>query len=111
MTEVQPDLDRTLSRRFAAPEEDARVTRIAAALEANGITVLCAPNRADAKRIVLDLILAGSQVHQGAPEPLADARPQAAYGVGSGMNRVLIVNREWTPGSITVVLRYEALGF
>ena len=47
MTEVQPGLDRTLSRRFAAPAEDARATRTAAALEANGITVLRAPDRAD----------------------------------------------------------------
>ena len=51
MTEVQPDPGRTLSRRFAATAEDARVTRTAAALEANGITVLRAPNSAAAKRV------------------------------------------------------------
>jgi hypothetical protein len=223
MTEVQPDLrteaqldlDRTASRRFAAPAEDARVRRTAAALEANGMTVLRAPNGAEAKRIVLDLIPAGSQVHHGASQsleasgiademersgryeplrplvlsmdratqadeirrltaspgvmlgsvhavtetgslvaasasgsqlgpyvsgagkvillvgtqkivpdlhdalrrideyvfPLEDARAQAAYGVHSGVNKVLIVNREWTPGRITVVLCDEALGF
>ena len=215
MPEVQADVERTLSRRFAAPAEDARVTRTAAALEANGITVLRAPNSAEAKRIVLDLIPAGSQVHQGAsqsleasgivdeieksgryeplrprvfsmdratqadeirrlgaspdfmlgsvhavtetgslvaasasgsqlgpyvsgagkvilvvgtqkivPEledalrrideyvfPLEDARAQAAYGLHSGVNKVLIVNREWTPDRITVVLCDEALGF
>jgi len=70
MTAVQPDLDRTLSRRFAAPAEDARVTRTAAALEANGITVRRAANSAEAKRIALDLIPAGSQVHQGASQSL-----------------------------------------
>jgi LUD domain len=70
MTEVQPDLDRTLSLRFAAPADDTRVTRTAAALEANGITVLRAPTSAEAKRIVLDLIPAGSQVHQGASQSL-----------------------------------------
>jgi LUD domain len=70
VTEVQLDLDRALSRRFAAPAEDARATRTAAALEANGITVLRAPNSAEAKRIVLDLIPAGSQVHQGASQSL-----------------------------------------
>ena len=53
MTQVQPDLDRTLRRRFAAPAEDARVSRTAAVLEGNGITVVRAPNRAEAKRIVL----------------------------------------------------------
>jgi hypothetical protein len=201
MTEVQPDLDRTLSRRFAAPAEDARATRTAAALEANGITVLRAPNSAEAKRIVLDLIPAGSQVHQGASQSLdasgiagemersaryqplrprvfsmdratqageirrptaspdtmlgsvravtetgslvaasasgsqlspyassagkvilvvgtqkivaglEDAHAQAAYGVHSGVNKVLIVNRERTPDRITVVLCDEALGF
>jgi len=215
MTQVQPDLDKTLSRRFAAPAEDARVRRTAAALEANGITVLRVADGAEAKRLVLDLIPAGSQVHQGASQslqdsgiseeiersgryeplrprvfsmdratqadeirrltaspdvmlgsvhavtetgslvaasvsgsqlgpyasgagkvilvvgtqkivpdladalrrieeyvfPLEDARAQAAYGVHSGVNKVLIVNREWTPDRITVVLCDEALGF
>ena len=78
MTEVQPDPDGTLSRRFADPAQDARVTRTAAALEANGITVLRAPNSGEAKRIVLDLTQAGSQ------SP-GDARVQAAYGVRSGV--------------------------
>jgi hypothetical protein len=43
--------------------------------------------------------------------PLEDERAQAAYGVHSGVNKVLIINREWTPGRITVVLCDEALGF
>jgi hypothetical protein len=215
MIEVQPDLHSTLRRRFAVPAEDARVRRTAAALEANGITVLRARNSAEAKRIVLDLIPAGSHVHQGAsqsldaagitdeiersgryqplrpwvfsmdratqadeirrlsasPEimlgsvhaltetgslvaasvsgsqlgpyvsgagkvillvgtqkivpnlddalqrineyafPLEDARAQAAYGIHSGVNKVLIINREWTPDRITVVLCDEPLGF
>ena len=213
MSEVQPN--RTLSREFLAPAEEDRVARTAAALEANGITVLRAPNSAEAKRMVLDLIPAGSHVHQGAsasleaagiteeveksgrykplrprlhamdratqaeeirrlsasPDvmlgsvhaitetgslvvasasgsqlgpyasgagkvvllvgtqkivpgledalrrideyafPLEDARAQAAYGVHSGVNKVLIINREWVPGRITVVLCGEALGF
>ena len=66
ITELHPDLDRSLSRRFATPADDARVKRTAAALEANGITVLRAADAADAKRIVLDLIPDGSQVHHGA---------------------------------------------
>jgi L-lactate utilization protein LutC len=213
MNEVQPI--RTLSREFSASAEEDRVARTAAALEANGITVLRAPNRAEAKRIVLDLVPAGSQVHQGAslsleaagiteeiensgrykplrPRlhnmdratqadeirrlsaspavmlgsvhaitesgslvvasasgsqlgpyasgartvilvvgtqkivpgledalrrvdeyafPLEDARAQAAYGVHSVVNKVLLINREWIPGRITVVLCDEALGF
>ena len=67
---VQPDLDSKLRRRFAVPAEEARVRRTAAALEANGITVLGARNSAEAKRIVLDLIPAGSHVHQGASQSL-----------------------------------------
>lgn len=69
MSEVQP-LNSTLSRGLSAPAEEARVARTAAALEANGITVLRAPNAAEAKRIVLDLIPAGSQVHHGASQSL-----------------------------------------
>jgi len=214
MSEIQP-LNSTLNRGFAAPAEDARVMRTAAALEARGMTVLRAPNAAEAKRIVLGLIPAGSQVHHGASQsleasgiaeeiersgryeslrsrvlgmdratqgdeirrltaspdvmlgsvhavtetgslvaasasgsqlgpyasgagkvilvvgtqkivpgledamrrideyafPLEDARAQAAYGVHSGVNKVLIINRERAPGRITVVLCDEALGF
>src|SRR5947209_3321708 len=43
--------------------------------------------------------------------PLEDARAQAAYGVHSGVNRVLIVNRDIVPGRITVVFVDEVLGF
>lgn len=43
--------------------------------------------------------------------PLEDARAQAAYGIQSGVNKVLIINREVTPGRITVVLVDEVLGF
>jgi hypothetical protein len=214
MSEVQP-VNSTLDRGFSAPAEEARVVRTAAALEANGITVLRAANAAEANRIVLDLIPAGSQVHHGASQsleasgiaeeigssgryeslrsrafgmdratradeirrltaspdvmlgsvhavtetgslvtasasgsqlgpyasgagkvilvvgtqkivpdlegalrrideyalPLEDARAQAAYGVHSGVNKVLIINREWTPDRITVVLCDEVLGF
>jgi len=215
MIEVQPELDSAVRGRFAVPAEETRVRRTAAALEAKGITVVRARNSAEAKRIVLDLIPAGSQVHQGAsqsldaagitdeidrsgryqalrprvfsmdratqadeirrlgaaPEimlgsvhavtetgslvaasasgsqlgpyasgagkvillvgtqkivpdledalrriddyafPLEDARAQAAYGIHSGVNKVLIINREWTPDRITVVLCDEPLGF
>ena len=43
--------------------------------------------------------------------PLEDARAQEAYGVHSGVNKILIVNREINPGRITVVLVDEAIGF
>jgi hypothetical protein len=203
------------STRFATSADDASVQRVAAALEANGITVLRAADAAEAKRIVLDLIPEGSQVHHGASEsldrsgitheietsgryedirsrtfsmdretqadeirhlgaspdfmlgsvhavtetgslitasmsgsqlgpygsgagrvilvvgtqkivsdldeglrrveeyafPLEDARAQAAYGIHSAVNKVLIINREIIPGRITVVFVDEVLGF
>jgi L-lactate utilization protein LutC len=43
--------------------------------------------------------------------PLEDARALEAYGVHSGVNKVLIINREIAPGRITVVLVDEVLGF
>src|SRR5438876_8430681 len=209
------DLDRSVSTRFATPATEARVQRTAAALEANGIRVLRAADAAEAKRIVLDLIPDGSQVHHGAsvsldvsgiaeeveesgrydpvrrrigsldrntqadeirrlsaaPDvmlgsvhavtetgsllaasmggsqlgpyvsgagrvilvvgtqkivsdleeglrrineysfPLEDARAQAAYGIHSAVNKVLIINREIVPERITVVLVDEVLGY
>jgi hypothetical protein len=214
-TEVQLEVDESIKRRFGTVADDARVTRTAAALEANGIRVLRAANPAEAKRIVLDLIPDGSQVHSGASQsleisgiideiegssrydalrprvwsldrdtqadeirrlsaapdvmlgsvhavtesgallaasmsgsqlgpyasgagrvilvvgtqkivsdleeglrrineysfPLEDARAQAAYGIHSGVNKVLIVNREIVPERFTVVLVDEVLGF
>src|SRR5467141_1151448 len=43
--------------------------------------------------------------------PLEDARAQAAYGIRSAVNKILVINREITPGRITVVLVDEVLGF
>ena len=214
-TESRPIVDRSLSRRFGTVGDDAQVVRTAAALEANGISVHRAADAAEAKRIVVDLIPDGSQVHHGASEsleasgitdeieksgryeplrpriwsmdrttqadeirrlssapdvmlgsvhavtetgslvaasmsgsqlgpyatgagrvilvvgtqkivsdleeglrrideyafPLEDARAQAAYGIHSAVNKVLIINREIAPGRIAVVLVDEALGF
>src|SRR2546428_3111855 len=214
-TELYTDLDRSIRRRFGTLGDDARVRRTAAALEANGISVLRAADAAEAKRIVLGLIPDGSQVYHGASEsleesgiaeeieksgrfeplrpriwgmdrktqadeirrltsapdvmlgsvhavtesgsllaasasgsqlgpyvngagrvilvvgtqkigsdleeglrrineyvfPLEDARAQAAYGVHSGVNKVLIINRAIVPGPLTVAFVDEALGF
>lgn len=43
--------------------------------------------------------------------PLEDARARKAYGVGSGVNKMLIVNKEKIPGRITMILVKEKLGF
>ena len=215
IAELLPDVDPDVVRRFGTVADDTRVARAAAALEANGISVLRAADAAEAKEIVLGLIADGSEVHHGAslsldvagiseeidksgryeslrprifsmdrqtradeirrlsaaPEvmlgsvhavtetgsllaasmggsqlgpyvsgaervillvgtqkivsdleeglrrieeyafPLEDARAQAAYGIHSAVNKVLIINREITPGRITVVFVDEVLGF
>ncbi len=215
ISELEPNLDPSLSRRFGTVADEASVKRTVAALEANGIIVLRATDAAAAKRIVLDLIPDGSQVYHGASqtldvvgiadeidksgryEPLRpqiwsmdrkteaneirrlgaapdvmlgsvhavtetgsllaasmsgsqlgpyvsgagrvilvvgtqkivrdleegllrineyayrleDARAQAAYGIRSAVNKVVVINREITPGRITVVLVDEVLGF
>jgi hypothetical protein len=43
--------------------------------------------------------------------PLEDQRARQAYGVPSGVNNVLIINRVVAPGRITVILVQEPLGF
>ena len=215
LSELESNLDPSLSSRFGRVADESSVKRTIAALEANGITVLRAPDSAAAKRIVLDLIPDASQVYHGASqtldavgitdeidksgryEPLRpriwtmdrktqadeirrlgaapdvmlgsvhavtetgallaasmsgsqlgpyvsgagrvilvvgtqkivrdleegllrineyayrleDARAQAAYGIHSAVNKVVIINREITLGRITVVLVDEVLGF
>ncbi len=43
--------------------------------------------------------------------PLEDVRAQKAYGVRSGVNKILIINKEIMPERITVILVKEKLGF
>jgi bisphosphoglycerate-independent phosphoglycerate mutase (AlkP superfamily) len=62
------------------------------------------------QKIVLDLDEGLRRIREYA-FPLEDARAQAAYGIHSGVNKVLIINREITPGRITVVFVDEVLGF
>jgi LUD domain len=215
IAELQSTIDADAVRRYRTVADETRVTRAAAALERNGMTVLRAANAGEAKRIVLGLIPAGSHVHHGASQtldvsgisdeidksgryepvrprmfsmdrhtqadeirhisaspdvmlgsvhavtesgslvtasfggsqlgpyvsgagrvilvvgtqkivsdleeglrriddyafPLEDARAQAAYGIHSGVSKVLIINREIVPGRITVVFVDEVLGF
>jgi hypothetical protein len=70
--ELEPTLDPSSIRRFGTLSNDARVKRTAAALEANGIKVFRAADSAEARRIVLDLIPDGAQVHHGASKSLDD---------------------------------------
>ena len=62
------------------------------------------------QKIVSDLDEALRRIDEYA-FPLEDARAQAAYGIHSGVNKVLIINREIMPGRITVVFVDEVLGF
>ena len=43
--------------------------------------------------------------------PLEEERAQKAYGVGSGVNKILVINREVKPGRITMIIVKEKLGF
>jgi len=43
--------------------------------------------------------------------PLEDKRARKAYGVGSSINKILIINKEVQPKRLTVILVKEKLGF
>lgn len=43
--------------------------------------------------------------------PLEDKRAQKAYGMHSGVNKILIINKEIAPDRITLILVKEKLGF
>lgn len=42
---------------------------------------------------------------------LEDERARKVYGVGTAVNKLLIINKEVTPGRITIILTKEKLGF
>jgi hypothetical protein len=62
------------------------------------------------QKIVSDLDEAIRRIDEYA-FPLEDARAMAAYGIHSGVNKILIINREITPGRVTVVFVDQVLGF
>jgi hypothetical protein len=70
ISELRPELDPSITRRFGTVADDASVKRATAALEANGMTVLRAANPAEARRIVLDLLPEGAGVNHGASQSL-----------------------------------------
>jgi hypothetical protein len=63
-----------------------------------------------AQKVVPDLNSALRRVEEHAL-PLENARAQVAYGQPSAVNRLLILNAEFTPGRGTVLLLREAIGF
>jgi hypothetical protein len=108
---VEVDPDESLTRRWGIRADDVRVKRTMAALEANGITVLRASDAAAAKLSTCWVSPNLCQRRRTSHSRLEDARAQAMYGVRSAVSKVLVINREITPGRITVVLVDEVLGF
>ena len=43
--------------------------------------------------------------------PLEDERAQKAYGMGSSVNKILVVNKEFMQGRVTMIIAKEKLGF
>ena len=43
--------------------------------------------------------------------PLEDERARKVYGMGSGVNKILVVNKEFVQGRITMIIIKEKLGF
>jgi len=62
------------------------------------------------QKIVPDLAAAQRRIHEYC-FPLEDRRAREAYGVPSGVNNVLIINRVIFPGRVTAILVRESLGF
>jgi LUD domain len=62
------------------------------------------------QKIVPDLEQGFRRIYEYA-YPLEDIHVQELYGMRSGVNKILIINREFVPGRITVVLVRETLGF
>src|SRR3989449_262270 len=117
-TELYTDLDRSIRRRFGTLGDDARVRRTAAALEADGISVLRAADAAGAKRIVLGLIPDGSQVHHGASQSLEESGISEEIEKSGRYEplrpRIWSMDRNTQAGAIgriTVVFVDEVLGF
>lgn len=69
---TQPAADTAVTRRWATIPADDRIEGTAAALREHGFTVVRAADRAEAKRLVLDMLPEGAEVHQGASTTLED---------------------------------------
>jgi len=63
-----------------------------------------------AQKIVPDLATGLRRIEEYC-YPLEDARARQAYGIPSGINNILIVNRLPAPGRMSVILVREQLGF
>jgi hypothetical protein len=62
------------------------------------------------QKIVPDIESGMRRIHEYA-YPLEDARAREVYGIPSGVNNILIINRVIVPDRLTVILVKERLGF
>jgi hypothetical protein len=65
---------------------------------------------AGTQKIVTDDSTARQRLYEYA-YPLEDVRAQKAYGMRSGVNKILVVNREISPNRIHLILVKEQIGF
>ena len=63
-----------------------------------------------AQKIVRDVTTGMRRIYEYC-YPLEDARARRAYGVPSGVNNILIINKVVTPGRVTAIIVNERLGF
>src|SRR5207247_11315735 len=70
IAELPPAIDPETAGRFGTRPDESQVSRAAAALEGNGISVLRAASAAEPTRDVLSLISEGSEVNHGASTSL-----------------------------------------
>ena len=63
-----------------------------------------------AQKIVSDVATGMRRIHEYC-DPLEDARARQTYGVPSGVNNILIINKVMTPGRVTAIIVKERLGF
>ncbi len=63
-----------------------------------------------AQKIVSDVATGLRRIYEYC-YPLEDARARRAYGVPSGVNNILIINKVMIPGRVTAILVKERLGF
>jgi hypothetical protein len=63
-----------------------------------------------AQKIVPDVATGMRRIYEYC-YPLEDARARQAYGVPSGVNNILIINKEVAPGRITAIIVNEHIGF
>ncbi len=63
-----------------------------------------------AQKIVSDVATGMRRIYEYC-YPLEDARARRAYGVPSGVNNILIINKAMTAGRVTAIIVNERLGF